>query len=193
MRRGLEAAGGGDGRYRGRGFRGGYRGQPRCAGRVPGPDQVCGAEPLLPRRPVCESRGRRIGTGIAAGGRSRSGTGAGTEPGAAPPAPAAAGLGGPPGLRARSRCGRGEPGPCRCRARQEDGAFPEQTLDRGWKRAGHGDRPCRPRDPAGSAAPSAPPPAPRGAAWRTRSRPAAPGDAEPSAAPEATAHPTPAA
>ncbi|XP_077032684.1 uncharacterized protein LOC143693778 [Agelaius phoeniceus] len=79
-----------------------------------------------------------------------------------------------PGLQARSGCGGREPVPCRCHARQEDDASPEQPLDHGWQREGHRDRPYRPRDPMGIAARSAPPPAPRGAPWRTRRRPAAP-------------------
>ncbi|XP_068038862.1 spidroin-2-like [Anomalospiza imberbis] len=87
--------------------------------------------------------GAGIGNGIAEGGKSRSGTGA----------VAAAGAGGRG--RAPAAAGAGS------RARQEDGASLEQALDRGWKRAGQGDRPCRPRDPIGTAAPSAPPPAPR--------------------------------
>ncbi|XP_074388664.1 uncharacterized protein LOC141727048 isoform X1 [Zonotrichia albicollis] len=57
--------------------------------------------------------------------------------------------------------------------RQEDGASLEQQLDHGWKRVGQGNRLWQPRDPIGITAPSAPPPVPRGAPWRTRRRPSA--------------------
>ncbi|XP_041256079.1 uncharacterized protein LOC121333626 [Onychostruthus taczanowskii] len=70
------------------------------------------------------------------------------------------GAGVAPELRARSCLWPWGARGCRCRARQEDGASLEQTLDRGWKKAGHGDRPAP--GPTGGAAPSAPPPAPRG-------------------------------
>ncbi|XP_039408889.1 basic proline-rich protein-like [Corvus cornix cornix] len=75
------------------------------------------------------------------------------------------GAGLPPELRLRSRCGRGEPGPCRCRARREGGASPQQALDRAWKRAGRGDRPCCPRHPPRPPLPQRRPPcgAPPGA------------------------------
>ncbi|XP_041336937.1 translation initiation factor IF-2-like isoform X2 [Pyrgilauda ruficollis] len=63
-----------------------------------------------------------------------------------------------PELRARSCLWPWGARGCRCWARQEDGASLEQTLDRGWKKAGRGDRPAP--GPTGSAAPSAPPPAP---------------------------------
>ncbi|XP_063006422.1 nascent polypeptide-associated complex subunit alpha, muscle-specific form-like [Melospiza melodia melodia] len=54
--------------------------------------------------------------------------------------------------------------------RQEDGASLEQLLDHGWKRVKQGNRLWQPRDRIGLAAPSAPPPVPQGAPWRTRRR-----------------------